>query len=232
MSTVANKGGLVKHLSVTRNSDSQSQTMLKTPFLSKSENYSVEVASFCVNKVPVISRVTEPAVVIRPWDTEFPAAEGELPIYYQYEDSHFTPKNCYSISEFVLQLQDFLHRFGFTFFHYGVETMRGFTQEEEKEILDEDERDEKPFFFTKTELRDGPGGVENRGWETIRRGSREEGGRIVTARVSPNGMLRVELSALFAANFYLEISPSRGCHSFCFCSRTTSRTHGIRTTWI
>ena len=195
MTTVANKGGLVKTLSITRNSDNTSGTMLKTPFLKKSENYSVQVASFCTNRTPIIHRDTGPVLRIR----SYQGANNLLPDFYSTSDWEFHPKQCYSISEFVLQMQDFLHRFGYTFFWLGIENEIGKTQEEEKEELAKEDRN-NAFYFTAKDYRIVGGAVENVGYERWRNHS-----RIVTCKVTGDGLLQFELTPLFSANFYIEV---------------------------
>ena len=208
MTAVDSKGGFHKTLSITRNSDNTSGTMLKTPFLRKSENYSIQVASFCTNRTPVIHRDAGPVLTIRPLTIQPPEVLGAMPNYYTTEDTQFHPKNCYSTTEFVLQLQEFLHRFGFTFFRMGLElgTVGGLTAAELAEQVAPNERATSPFYFTQTDYREVLNVAYNLGYDRFREGTSEAGARIVTCRLTGDSMLQFVLSPLFAANFYIEVS--------------------------
>ena len=208
MTTVASKGGFHKTLAITRNSDNTSGTMLKTPFLRKSENYSIQVAKFCTNRTPVIHRDFGPVLTIRPLTIQPPLALGVMPIYYTAEDTQFHPKKCYSTTEFVLQLQEFLHRFGFTFFRLGLEpnTFGGFTALELAEQVAPNERATSAFYFTQTNFREVGIVPDNIGYDRYRAGTSEAGARIVTCRLSGDSMLQFVLSPLFAANFFIDVS--------------------------
>ena len=65
MAYVNQKGGFHKKLSVIQNGTHESLTVLKNSFLKKTENFALQITDFYINKVPEITRDTEPFIKIK-----------------------------------------------------------------------------------------------------------------------------------------------------------------------
>jgi len=128
MSQVNVKGGFNAVLRVTQNNSNESLCVLQKPLLKKTENWSLQVTDFFLNKTPPINRDQGEQFRIV-------AFEG-LSTGYRNEDYIFTPKRCYTIMEYVVQLQTFLNQFSFLFWKYGVDNVLGVTEDQEDDFLE------------------------------------------------------------------------------------------------
>lgn len=123
MTIINAKGGFNKRLIVTQNSFSESVTVLKNAFLKKTENYSLGVSKFLINKSPSIFLDEGVILEIKQFEDtlgDFPP--NTWPAHILPKHRQFTPKNCYSVQEFVRQLQVFFHQFGNVVLSRGYNT--------------------------------------------------------------------------------------------------------------
>ena len=101
MSIANQKGGFNVTLRVTQNSSSESLCVLQKPLLKKAENWSLQVTDLFVNSTPPLNRQMGEQFRIRAFDA------GGLSAGYRPDDYIFTPKRCYTIMQYVFQLQEF-----------------------------------------------------------------------------------------------------------------------------
>ena len=118
MSSANTKGGFNVTLRVTQNSSSESLCVLQKPLLKKAENWSLQVTDLFINKTPPLNRQLGEQFRIVPYTGAFSAA-------YRLSDYAFFPQNCFTIMEYVVQLQDFFRRFSFLFSKYGHPNLVG-----------------------------------------------------------------------------------------------------------
>ena len=104
MSLANTKGGFNVTLRVTQTSSNESLCVLQKPLLKKAQNWSLQVTDLFINKTPPLNRELGEQFRIVPFDGDFSAG-------YRQEDYVFFPQNCYTIMEYVVQLQDFFNKF-------------------------------------------------------------------------------------------------------------------------
>ena len=102
------QGTFYKTLTVERNGESSSNTILKTAFMKKSENYTCLVRKFVTNITPPLNTVNEVAVHIkmRGVENDDPDLIG-FPTFWDPNDTRFAPIPYHSTIEFLRQLQKF-----------------------------------------------------------------------------------------------------------------------------
>ena len=120
MSLANQKGGFNVTLRVQQNSSSESLCVLQKPLIKKAENWSLQVTDLFLNKVAPLNRVIEEQLRIVPY--EWPLSAG-----YVASDYIFTPTHCFTICEYLIQIQEFFNKFSFLFWKYGVTNPMGTT---------------------------------------------------------------------------------------------------------
>ena len=188
--SIANlRGGFNVLLNVTQNGSNESLCILQKPLLKKAENWSLQITDLHVNKTPPLNRELHEQLRIEPFGDAF--NEG-----YRESDFVFTPKTgCYTVMEYVLQLQKFFDKFSFLFFKYGVENALGVTLEEEKEFVAEENIATTPVHYTRSNI---VGGVEE-GFLGKR--------KICVVSLSSDMRLNITLYPTFLSNFYIVCQP-------------------------
>ena len=226
MSFVNEKGGFSKKLAILQNDSSESTTVLRHAFLKKAENYSLQIQDFFLNKMPEIHEYE---------------ADADIEIF-QYEAYNgnwdgvderfrkFTARKCYSVIEYIRQLQEFFHRFSNLILTLGYRTrvgggdtkyMPGFPASLVTRIYGADPGVTLPIYrqqnvnFTKSYAwNDFNNGVYiQRGFgEVIHYDEPTEydyrGGHIVSASLNTNKKIVIQFTKAFAFNFYLKLSDS------------------------
>ena len=107
MSFVNEKGGFHKKIAILQNDSNESLTVLRHAFLKKVENYSLQIEDFYLNKMPIIHDNEDEIDIEIEQFTDF---NGGWEIDARFRQ--FKPRQCYSVIEYIRQLQDFFHRFG------------------------------------------------------------------------------------------------------------------------
>ena len=210
---VNEKGGFHKTLTVTQNSFSESLTVLKNPFLKKTENYSISVTDFYINKSPSLFLDEGVVLEIKQYDTFL----GGFPPHILPKHRQFTPKNCYSVQEFIRQLQNFFHEFG------NLILSRGYQTDEQPDQLPGFPDIWKVYKNTDTAIvhdgfentdfvkkhllynaHDADGadiGFQFVGWDML-----YKNGHIVQVKLTSDNLVQFILSPGFSYNFYIELS--------------------------
>ena len=193
------RGAFYKSLSIMRNEENFSKTVLKSELLKKTENYTVLVQEFVTNITPPLNGSTEVAFEILrlgtpvqgPDDVDFPAywPTEEVGGVDVFTDARFTPTPIFSTIEFLRQAQQFFHKFGFIVRTIGVDGTGN------DGTLDAAGR-AQGFPF----LKHNYVGVNDRGWHTL-----ADQGRMVTCKIKSDGVFQIEMQPDFAANFYIRV---------------------------
>ena len=113
MALVNQKGGFHTTLRVTQNTSADAICMLRKPFLKKSGNWTLQVTDFFINKTPPLNQTMDEQLRFVPLVSSFHAG-------WRPEDYIFTPQNCFTVCEYVVQLQEFFRKFSFLFWRYGI----------------------------------------------------------------------------------------------------------------
>ena len=119
MSFANEKGGYTKVLEVTRENSNRSVTMLKEDFLTKSDNYVLNVSDFVTNTSPPLNEIDEPYFTILArgtLDQTIAEASARLPEFLQGIDS-FKPSKYRTWIELARQLDGW--------FKTGVSKLKG-----------------------------------------------------------------------------------------------------------
>ena len=114
MSIANQKGGFSTTLRVEQNNSNEAMCMLDKPLLKKSENWSLQLTDFFINKTQPLNLALGQQLIIVPF-----AQEG-FSDGWKDSDYTFTPIKCYTVAEYAMQLQTFFHRFSFLFWKFGV----------------------------------------------------------------------------------------------------------------
>ena len=108
MSFVNEKGGYTKVLEITRENSNRSVTMLKEDFLTKSENYVLNVTDFVTSTSPPLNEIDEPYFRIMPrgdYHETLVQAELRLPGFLDKVNvREFRPKNYRTWMELARQM--------------------------------------------------------------------------------------------------------------------------------
>ena len=129
MSIVNHKGGFNTTMRITQNSSNESICMLDKPFLKKAENWSLQVTDLFINKSqPLNLELTEQLRIVPFRGVGF--GNGWLE-----SDYVFVPKKCYTVLEYVIQLQEFFKHFSFIFWQYGIQGVVGITQVQANHLI-------------------------------------------------------------------------------------------------
>ena len=219
MTTANQKGGFIKTLTITRDNDDQSVTILKNNFLKKTENYVVQLTKFITNITPRLTTNDEIMFEILPKgkrDTDVLVAS--FPDYWRDNWRQFKPKPFYSVMDLAKQIELFFHKFGFIVYNLGF----NYVEEDEDNDIEEsgikgklEENDLGAFppndFVYHNFIHEAvPGGGDEAsddsedeielGW-----GSLFGNERIVTFSLLPDGRFSLSLDPAFLSNFYIRV---------------------------
>lgn len=123
MSFVNEKGGYTKVLEITRENSNRSVTMLKEDFLTKSENYILNVTDFVTSTSPPLNEIDEPYFRIMPkgaHNETIAQAELRLPVFLDNVNvREFRPTNYRTWMELARQMNDWFAKLT-DLFKYGT----------------------------------------------------------------------------------------------------------------
>ena len=107
MSIVNTKGGFFKKLKVCRNGHNESRCVLKEGFLKKTENYSMQLTNFIINKLPEIFYEPNVPFLEIHQHSGFDALLNvdNWQAHFTEETRIFIPKKCYTVTELITQLE-------------------------------------------------------------------------------------------------------------------------------
>ena len=143
--SIANlKGGFNVLLTVSQNNSNESLCILQKPLLKKAQNWSLQITDLLVNKTPALNLQLDEQLRIVPYHVNGFSA-GYLP-----RDYIFTPTNCYTIMEYVVQLQKFCDRFSFLFWMYGIDGSMGTTPQQKAGYITGADIPNQPVHYTKS----------------------------------------------------------------------------------
>ena len=189
------QGTFYKSISIERNGESYSNTILKNEFLKKTENYSCLVQDFVTNITPPLNTSKEVAFQVFVRGVAGDVVENvNFPAHWRIADTQFTATPYYAAVEFLRQAQLFFHRFGFLVRKLGAGDV-------DAELGPQGRADGYPFFkqhYDGTE--DDNGDPYDGGW-----GELEDEGRMVSCKLKSDGTIRIEMTAEFANNFYVVV---------------------------
>ena len=198
--SIANlKGGFNVTLRVEQTSSNESLCVLERPILKKAENWSLQITDMLVNKTPVINRSLGEQLRIIPY--EVPLHNG-----FRSDDYIFTPKKCYTVCEYVVQLQRFFNKFSFLFFRYGVTGVKGATAAQQDNFIDIEDRYTTGVNFTRQNnvpdvvaiLAEEEPFHEDEGYAQYP--------AICSCLLTSNLKLIIKLEPLFLVNFYIKLA--------------------------
>ena len=201
MSIVNRKGGFFKKLKICRNGDHESRCVLKQGFLKKTENYSMQLTNFFINKLPEIFYQSDVPFLEIHQHQGYDAIlnVGVWQPHFTQSDRVFIPKNCYTSDELITQLDEFLHRFGVLCFQRGYRYFGGVN------LADFEERPE-PYFISQFRHSNPvfdavAGGDVERGFSAF-----PDEGRIVNILLTRDNRIKFSYTNAFANNFYIRLS--------------------------
>ena len=197
------QGGFYKSLTVSRNGNANSNTILGSAFLKKTENYTCVVRDFVTNITPPLNDSSEVAfqIFIRGTGAQGPG-DVAFPVYWQLRDTQFTPSPYHSTIEFLRQAQQFFHKFTFLVRTIGAAGLQG-TDENgvlRANLTQAERTDGYPF------IKNNWFGNTNRGWAWLTDGwSMQEVNKLVQCRMMSDGVFELMMSPAFANNFYIQV---------------------------
>jgi hypothetical protein len=191
------QGTFYKSITIERDGESFSNTILKSEFLKKSENYSCLVQSFLTNITPQLNTSEEIAFQVFVRGTAGDLVENvTFPAHWRLADTQFTPTPYYSAIEFLRQMSQFFHKFGFLVKKLGAGEIDG-------ELGAQGRANGYPFFETHFDGTDNDeGDPYNGGW-----GDFQDNCRMISCKLKSDGTVRIEVTAEFANNFYVVVGP-------------------------
>lgn len=199
MSIANHKGGFSTTLRVTQNNKNETLCMLDKPFLKKAENWSLQVTDFFINKVQALNlELGEQLRIVPYYPLGFHAGWKE-------SDYKFTPKNCYTVLEYAIQLQDFFRRFSFLFWKFGVNvTPQGVTIAEGLTVLQKvnlvvDNFDNFPINYVKKNIVPDDMNIPiDEGYGVL------ESDSICKCFLDNQMKINIKLFPIFLANFFID----------------------------
>ena len=220
MSIANHKGGFSHTLRVTQNNKNESLCMLDKPFLKKAQNWSLQVTDFFINKVQALNLELDEQLRIIPY-----RAAG-FGAGWKESDYVFTPKNCYTVLEYTIQLQEFFRKFSYLFMQFGVavDVVNGvntsvavFATDDEKNGMITENFNATPVHYVRRNnvpSLDGNGNVvpiyDAAGQNVIGVEEADEGylglRQICTCFVDNQLKLSIRLEPTFLANFFIQCS--------------------------
>ena len=198
------QGTFYKSLAITRNNESHSNTILRTEFLKKAENYTCVVRDFVCNVTPPLNNAREMAFEIKVKGGEFqPFAAAVFPAWWRAKDYQFTPVPYHSTIEFLRQAQHFLHKFSFLVREIGASGIGGRLDTAAKRAHG------YPFLKHATIYDTGTTAMEERGWLAHEAAVVEARGeierRMVYCKMKSDGVFQFVCSPDFSNNFYISV---------------------------
>ena len=201
MSLANTAGGFNVLLTMTQNDSSESMCILRKPLLKKTQNWSLQVTDFHINKTPAINLELNEQLRITPFHL------GGFSAGYKTSDYIFTPTRCATVMEYVHQLQRFFARFNFLFWMYGIADVQSVSGEEEEEFITGDDIAAKPVNYTKSnfvpdQFNDWEIGdpYVNEGYSVLQK-------NICVLSLTVDLRLELTLSKEFFSNFYVQCEP-------------------------
>ena len=191
MSQVNVKGGFNAILRVTQNSSNESLCVLQKPLLKKTENWSLQVTDLFLNKTPAINRDQGVQFTIVAFDGMSPG--------FREDDYSFTPHRCYTIMEYVIQLQRFFNKFSFLFWKYGVVNTKGVTAEAIASFISGVNIDTTGVNYTRYNVVPDPLAAFNLDYNEGYSGYSS----ICSCSLSSDMKLKIKLAPIFLANFFI-----------------------------
>ena len=207
MSLANTKGGFNVTLRVTQTSSNESLCVLQKPLLKKAQNWSLQVTDLFINKTPPLNRELGEQFRIVPFVGAFSAG-------YRLEDYVFFPQNCYTIMEYVVQLQDFFNKFSFLFWRYGHPNLIGTPLDQQDDFIAVADIASTIVHYTKTNFafNDDAGLPVNEGYK--------DEVKICACSLNSKMGLDIWLSDQFLADFFIDckehFSTRLGFPSFIF----------------
>ena len=191
MSLANAKGGFNVTLRVTQNSSNESMCVLQKPLLKKTGNWSLQVTDLFINKTPPVNRELGEQFRIF-------AYEGRS-TGFKASDYIFTPKNCFTVMEYVGQLQEFFNKFSFLFWQYGVTNPKGVSAAQIDDFITGPNIITSGVNYTKHNLVPDPlaaaGTIIDEGYGSLP--------KICVCSLDSDLKLRITMQPIFLANFYI-----------------------------
>lgn len=207
MSLANQKGGFNVTMRVTQNSSNESLCILQKPILKKAENWSLQVTDLFLNKTPPLNRQLGEQFRIVPLVGNFNAG-------FRLDDYVFIPKNCFTIMEYVVQMQDFFNKFSFLFWRYGHPNLIGTPADQQDEFITAENRATTVVNYTKWNYAvfDADGEMVNEGYGNEI--------RICVCTLNTKMGVDIMLSGQFLSDFFIDcqehFSSRLGFPSFIF----------------
>ena len=204
MTTANLKGGFIKTLTVSRDGSSTSYSILKNPFLKKTNNYVCQMTHFITNITPPLNQITEVMFEIKlKGDEDEPVGAEDFDDDWKDPAwTRFTPTPHFSLMGLAQQIEVFFHQFGFRARTLGSNFIEPtsvlhqfvpFIKENLVAVEPDSEEEEEggdPVLF------------EDRGW-----GALADEGRLVKFKLLPDGRFSLDLHSDFSSNFYIRVGP-------------------------
>jgi len=203
-STVNQRGGYHKTITVSQNHSATAQVMLKNSFLKDTSKYILQIGQFFTSSASHINTFAEDPFHFKirrlePSTSPLNGPPTPMPDYYDPKDYTFRG-SFFTVTEFVDQLQRFFHKFGFMQQHLGV-TVNEIGDLPSHLVVN---KNTAPVnFFRDFDEEKAGGGSINVGWV-----ARVNQSNLVNASVDSDGHLKFILSSKFADNFFIEVSPN------------------------
>ena len=187
------QGAFLKTLQVTRDGSNRSDTMLRTTFLKKLDNYTVQCLNFITNITPILNVDDEVMFRILPRgvrDAELD--DTDFPIHWEPEWTEFRPNPYCSVSELADQIRLFFHRFGFLVRMTGTQNIDA--RLTDNQIL------YSAFPFIDYNLTIYGDDFENIGYTQF-----ADNAHIITFKLLPDGRFSLFFTPEFSTNFYIQV---------------------------
>ena len=210
MSVVNLKGGFNVSMRVTQNSSNEVTCMLKKPFLKKASNWSLQITDFHTNKTPQINLELKEQLRIVPLGAGVMNLPQNAP-YYAETDYIFTPVNCYTVCEWVTQLQEFFRRFSYRFWHVGINGVMGMTPAQTARVKTAARRADTAINISKHNFVNDPTALMQPtfidvGFAAVEADGTKRYPTICSAAVTNDLRVTIILQPVFLANFYIRVS--------------------------
>ena len=206
MSLVNLKGGFHVSLRVEQSGSSEVTCMLKNVFLKDSSKWSMQLTDFFMNKASSIQRDLTNQLEIHNLNA------GNMDTHYSPEDYIFEAKNCFTVCEYVRQLQEFFNRFSFRFWKVGVANILPNGLDGGHIHLDDAARANTPVNYTKRNFMEVPTAAGGLAWVDQGYGAVVNGlevyPRICSVSLTNEMKLEFLFTRVFLSQFYVSISDS------------------------
>ena len=210
------QGGFQKRVNVIQNGTNESTTTLRTIFLKNSENFSLQVTDFFLNKIPTLFEDENRTLITIEqygsytdaigWQNHFPEAIRQ-----------YKPRNVYTVVDLIKGIQAFLNEFCHTLLLNGYETgfdpafpgvhnneMPNFSDAVVAELLEETHNvNFVPHHFGPVTVGDVIHFDIDTGYK-----SRFLESRLCKVYLTNENRIEIAMHQAFAFNFFLNIEPS------------------------